>query len=138
MSNDIIPFRLICINPPAGHFGLQDKNQNIISGEAIADNQLAFSFEMTVKQTKEGKPNFTGQFAQGTVKERFLYLTLKAQNPDESWRIVQRIKVHLKSITWEQVETVLSNPDSYLEASVEGHNTGSVLLLGDGWIMRNK
>lgn len=132
-----IRFRLICLNPPAGHFGLQDKNRDIIPGEILADNQLAFSFELTVKQTKEGKPNFTGKFAHGTVKERFLYLTLKAQNSDDSWRIVQRIKVHLKSITREQIEILLANPSAYLEAQVEGQRTGSVPLLDDGWVVKN-
>lgn len=133
----ITPFRLICNNPPAGHFGLQDKNRDIILGEKLEDNQLAFSFELAIKQTKEAKPNFTGQFAHGTVKERFLYLTLKAQNPDDTWRIVQRIKVHLKTIIWEQIENLIANPSAYLEAQVEGHRTGSVSLLGDGWLVKN-
>ena len=138
MSKQKVSFRLICINPPAGYFGLQDKNRDIIPGEAVAENQLAFSFEMSAKQGKDGNPNFTGTFAHGTVKERFLYLTLKAQNADESWRIMQRIKVHLKSITWEQVETAFANPDAYLEAQIEGQRTGSVPLSGDGWVVRNK
>lgn len=137
-----IRFRLICLNPPAGHFGLQDKNRDIIPGEILADNQLAFSFELAVKQISRGGPpcppvNFTGKFAHGIVKERFLYLTLKAQNSDDSWRIVQRIKVHLKSITREQIEILLANPSAYLEAQVEGQRTGSVPLLDDGWVVKN-
>ncbi len=130
-----INLKIICANSPSKFFGLQDKNKEIIEGTQLEDGRLAFTFELPVKQTDNGQPNFTGEFAHGTVKERFIYLTTKAL-PNAEWRILQRSKVHLKTVTWEQVETVLANPNTYLEAEVDVSRTGSIPLLGDGWVVK--
>lgn len=114
-----ISLRIICHNAPRGAFGLQNKNRDIINGVALDDGRLAFDFELTVKQKDNGQPNFTGQYAHGTVKERFVYLTTKVQVGVDTWEIVRRSKVHLKTITWEQVEAVLANPSAYFEAEVD-------------------
>ncbi len=130
MTNQIVRLAIICIHPPDGLFGLQDKNRNLIEGIRISDNQLQFDFELNVKQLDNGLPNFTGQFAHGTVQQRFVYLTLK----DETDHIIKRIKVQLNTIQWEQVETVLSNPDTHLQAQVDGRGAATVSLLGEGWL----
>lgn len=131
MTNQIIRFAIICIHPPNGLFGLQDKKKNLIAGTQISDNQLQFDFELNVKQLDNGQPNFTGQFAHGTIQQRFVYLTLK----DDTDRIIKRIKVQLNTIQWEQVEAVLSNPDTHLQAQVSGRGTATVPLLGEGWVV---
>jgi TusA-related sulfurtransferase len=140
MVKENITLRIICNNPPSTHtaskFGLQNKAQELVEGEPLAENRLQFTFEMTVQQ-KEGKLNFTGQFAHGTLKERFVYLTLKALQADE-WQIVRRAKIQLKTITWEQVETVLANPHAYLQAEVDARGTGTVPLLCEGWLVRTQ
>ena len=132
MENETITLHLFCDHPPAGMFGLQTKDRQIIEGELLADGRLRFRLELKVKQTEDGQPNFTGPYAHGSVNERFLYLTLQAQEGSAT-RIVKRIKVHLKTITWEQVEAVLATPASFLQAEVDGRGTASVPLLGDGW-----
>ena len=115
---------------------MQNKNKEVVTGVSSDKSRLTFSFELKVKKTKDGQPNFTGQFAHGSVKERFLYLTTKAQLESGAWHIIRRIKVHLRSIQWEQVEAVLANPNAYLEAQVDGRGTASVPLLGDGWTVQ--
>ena len=130
------PMRVICENPPSGTFGLQDKNQSVVKGKSQTANQAYFDFELNVQQTDSGQPNFTGQFAHGSVKERFLYLTTKGQAASGGEHIIRRIKVHLKTIRWEQVAAVLNNPDAFLEVRVDGRGAASVPLLGDGWIVQ--
>lgn len=44
-----IPFRLICLNPPASHFGLQDKNKGIINRK-LPITFLRFSVDEEVPQ----------------------------------------------------------------------------------------
>src|SRR5688572_6901774 len=131
-----VNLKIICVHPPATSetviFGLQDKEGNVFAGQPLDDNRLQFSCEVSVKQMGSGQPNFTGAFTHGTVQERFLYLTLKALDKGE-WHIVRRIKIHLKTITWEQIETVLANSHSYLVVSVDGRGTANVPLLGAGW-----
>ncbi len=134
MANETIALHLICENPPPGVFGLQDKDGEVMAGERLSNARSGYSFELRVKQAENGQPNFTGDYAHGTAKERFLYLTLKRADGN----IIRRIKVHLKTITWAQVEAVLRNPDAWLEASVDGRGAASVPLLGDGWVVRNK
>jgi len=128
---------VICVNPPvdaregALAFGLQDKARTLEFGRAQADGSLAFECELQTKPNVNGKPNFTGNFTHGTPEERFLYLTL-LQVADG--QIVRRVKVHLKTITWAQVEE--ASQGEVLEASVDGRRTGSVPLLGEGWQVR--
>jgi len=136
MVNETIILSVICHNPLSGDFGLQDKNRDLIDGEQLPDGSLRFSCELNVKQADDGRPNFTGAFAHGSPKERFLYLTLRTLE-DSEWRIIKRIKVHLKTITWEQVEAALSQPGAFLIAEVDGRGSASVPLLGEGWQVSN-
>jgi hypothetical protein len=131
--------RLICVNPPATsdsiEFGLQDKNQQLQFGEA-QDNTLTFDFELTVTQEADGRPNFSGTFAHGTKQDRFLYLALRRIQSGD-WQNIKRIKIPLKSITWQQIEDVINSPDKRLTASVSGQGAAMVALLGAGWSVVN-
>lgn len=114
--------RVVCLTPPAGNFGLQDKQKNLKSGSLQADASLVFECEVQVR--KEGsKPVFSGDFIHGTAKERFLYLTLL-----ENGEIKHRLKIQLGKLTWEQVENA-----SVLEATISGIGAGTIPLLGEGW-----
>jgi hypothetical protein len=132
MTAQTIAMRVICENPPSGLFGLQDKSQSVVQGTSPTPDEAVYDFEINVQQTDDGQPNFTGKYAHGSVKERFLYLTTKGQDA----RIIRRIKVHLKTIKWSQVETVLNSPDSRLEVRVDGRGAASVPLLGNGWVVK--
>ena len=138
-ANNTITVQVTCNNPPSVgenmRLGLQDKNVNIVEGEPLDDGSLRFMCQVNVKQAADGKPNFLGEYTHGTVQESILYLTLQALHGGE-WQIVKRIKIHLKSITWEQVEAILNQSDRILVATVDGQKAASVRLLGDGWVMR--
>jgi hypothetical protein len=136
MKTATINLKIICIHPPATSdrviFGLQDKQGNVYAGQPLDDNRLQFSCEVSVKQLESGQPNFLGTFTHGTIQERFLYLTLKELRGD-IWHIVRRIKIQLKSITWQQIETILADNNAYLSVTVDGRGAASTRLLGAGW-----
>jgi hypothetical protein len=119
-----VRLRVRCVNPPAGVFGLQDKDRRLTVGQPQPDGALVFECEVRAKRADDGTPNFLGTFAHGTPTDRFLYLTLL--NGD-STAIVKRIKVKLGAITWAQVES-----GGVLQASVDGRGAASVKLL-EGW-----
>jgi hypothetical protein len=115
-----------CVNPPAGVFGLQDKDRRLSAGQSQPDGALVFACEVRAKRAADSSPNFLGDYAHGTPTDRFLYLTLLGDDTDET-QIVKRIKVKLGSITWAQVES-----GSVLQATVDGRGAASVKLL-EGW-----
>jgi hypothetical protein len=134
MADQTITLHVLCLNPPAAPFGLQDKQGGIISGDALPNDRLSFVLTVKVKQKADGTPNFTGVYAQGPASARFLYLT----KLDAAGQILRRIKVPLNSITWDQVQTLLADTAAYLLAEVEGTRTGTVPLLGAGWIVKRE
>jgi hypothetical protein len=121
-----IRLRVRCVNPPAGVFGLQDKERRLSAGQPQPDGSLVFECELWAKRAADGKANFLGVFAHGTPTDRFLYLTLLNADTDQA-EIVKRIKVKLPLITWEQIEQ-----GGVLQATVDGRGAASVKLL-EGW-----
>ena len=132
MATQTVRLHVFCANPPAAPFGLQDKARVIVEGQPLPDGRLRFALTLKVQQNAEGRPNFTGPFAQGPVHARFFYLT----QLDKAGQIVRRMKVPLESITWDQVEAALADPTAYLMAEVEGSRSGTVPLLGAGWTVK--
>jgi hypothetical protein len=79
-----------------------------------------------------GPPNFSGALTHGTPADRFLYLSQRSPDgPEAAW--IKRIKVPLKSITWEQVAAAARQPTSRLACTVDGGGSGTVKLIGTGW-----
>jgi hypothetical protein len=110
-------------NPPAAthegkpaEFGLQDKTGKLTPGKLTADGALVF--ECMLKVSEADKPNFTGPYAQGTPKERFVYLSYRPVG-GKAW--IKRIKVMLGSITAEQVAK-----GKTLETTVDGRRAARV------------
>lgn len=134
MADQTVALQVICTHPPAGAFGLQDKQRNIVAGESLSGGRLRFDLRLKVKQNADGTPNFTGSYAHGPPSERFLYLT----SLDPAGQIRRRIKVPLKTITWAQVAAVLDDGTACLSAEVEGQRSGTVPLLGEGWTLAAK
>ncbi|MBI3867084.1 MAG: hypothetical protein HY299_01015 [Verrucomicrobia bacterium] len=147
--------RVICKAPPdpdehGAEFGVQDntttKDWVIHSCQRRENGDFVFECECKARRGTGGNraPNFLGSFTHGSPAERFLYLSWrpKGWRPGQAdpaclaW--VRRIKVHLRSITWEQVEAA-SRSGGVLEAQVHGKardggpNCASVPLLGGGW-----
>jgi hypothetical protein len=136
-----LTLRIICIDPPdisddprAG-FGVQDKSQQITNGDKRPDGSLTFTVSISVKGTPGiASPNFAGSFVHGTPQQRFLYLSLGTQK-GSTWQWTRRIKVPLLGITWSQIEEAGSK-DGLLEVSIDGTRSGTVPLLGEGWVVR--
>lgn len=130
MAGKTVTLHIICENPPPGTFGLQDSDHTLLAGEPIDDKKISFTVEMPVKQAVTGQANFSGPYAHGNARERYLYLTNMLDD-----RILRRIKVHLNTITWKQVLEAQKNNTS-LEASVDGRSTATEPLMGDGWVVK--
>jgi hypothetical protein len=149
--------RIDCAKPPdptrhGAEFGLQEKRAGdwvLHSGTKQPNGDFIFDFECDVKPKGPGAPpDFGGQFVHGKPGERFVYLSWKPRGwtPGEpepgAPHCVRRMKIHLKSVQWLQVEEALGG-DSRLEARVAGTatdggpNCASVPLIG-GWQVRSR
>ncbi len=97
-------------------FGLQDVKGNVHPGLEAPGAPRAFDF--VLKVTGEATPVFRGAFAQGTPKERFVYLSWKRVGEHAhpwGWRI----KMPLGGITWEMIAAA-EPPGMCLAADVVG------------------
>jgi len=145
MMAETVRLRLTCVHPPPKEyedhltkFGLQDKDREVHPGTEQPDGSRTYEVELPVtRDPHTGKPRFGGSFVHGTPAERFLYLTLQRED-EGNWAIVRRLKIHLRSIEWEQIEAARARPGTVLEAAVDGRGAASVPLLGDGWTVRSQ
>ncbi len=137
-----VAMRLICLmQPPDTYdgrptkFGLQDKKQVLHLGIRLPDGALRFDFIVTVeRKPNQATPKFGGPFVHGTADTPFVYLGYREAQENASW--IRRLKIHLSSITWVQVEAAQAGA-AMLEARVSGQGSGTVPLLGDGWQVCN-
>jgi len=105
------------------------------------DGSMQFECEVRVKRNpKNGNPNFLGPWVHGPAGARHLYLNW--QGTEGHVRVqFGRMKIHLASITWEQIEAVSQVSGGVLEATVSGVDRkgapacASVPLLDEGWIV---
>ena len=130
-----VTLEITCLLPPTrqGAFGLQDKNRRLHPPVQEAGGSAVFRCQVRAKPAAaSGPPNFSGAFTHGTPTDRFLYLSLRSvDGPEEAW--IRRIKVPLKSITWEQVEAAARHADARLACTVDGGGSGTVKLISKGW-----
>ena len=130
-----VTLEITCLRPPTrqGAFGLQDKNQRLYPPAQDIGGSAVFRCQVGAKPAPaSGPPNFSGAFTHGTPQDRFLYLSLRsADGAEGAW--IKRIKVPLKSITWEQVEAAARHADARLACTVDGGGSGTVKLIGGGW-----
>jgi len=148
--------RIVCIRPPdpgrhGAEFGVQEKRAGdwiLCAGKRRRNSDFVFDFECDVKPPRPGTSHdFSGQFIHGKPGERFVYLSWKPRGwkPGTSEpgppHCVRRMKIHLNSIEWPQVESALKD-HSCLEAIVVGTakdggpNCASVQL-AHGWQLAN-
>jgi hypothetical protein len=103
-----------------------------------ADERFSVSF--TIKPGKDGLPDFGGPFVQGPVEERFIYITIGTSAGQATSPWSRRLKIPLRSITWEMVQQLKDNPDAVLQTSVPGTgkdgtpNCATVKPFG-GWVV---
>ena len=96
---------------------------------------------MRVKRGKNDAPNFLGPFTQGTPRQRFIYVCVGEYAGQKNTEWARRVKIHLSSITWQQVEQVLNVSNGKLIARYQatdkngGPSCASVPLLDEGWVV---
>jgi hypothetical protein len=137
-----VTIRIICLNPPAStyedkavDFGLQDKSQNLVSGQLQPNGSLVFEFSIeALKIEGQDQPDWRGLYVHGTPNQRFLYLAYGYKDNDK-YHWIRRIKIMLSAITWQHIEAA-SKSGSVLEAIIDGSRAATVKLLGDGWVIR--
>jgi len=139
-----VRLRVVCLAPPdpiAGdaEFGVQDRKRTIAEKPLDQDGNVHFDIEARATwHTQKERPNFLGPWTNGTVDERFLYLAWTPLDPDAGGG--RRMKIHLKSISWEQIEEAEAS-GQVLVARVNGRDSkgglacASVRLLDDGWVV---
>lgn len=118
-----LTLRIILEKPPAGvDFGVQKGKGNeyeTVQTQRSKDKDLSFEFAVRVK-TGDGAPNFLGPFVQGPTGERFIYIDIGtcAGQTETVWS--RRLKIPLKGITSDDIDTVLNGEDSLLQTRVQG------------------
>lgn len=137
-----ITLRIILEKPTAGVvFGVQEgsgHNYVTIQKQKSQGEDLMFEFNIKLKSKTDEFPVFVGSMAQGPPKERFVYIDIgrAAGQMDTLWS--RRLKIPLKSITWELVHQLEASSQSILEVRVPGTgkdggpNCASVKLT-EGW-----
>lgn len=84
----------------AKDFGLQDKENVLHLGKTERSGHVVFDVSLDVKPEPTAKPVFLGDFAHGSPKERFLYLSWRNANG----AYAQRLKLPLGAIMWSDIE----------------------------------
>jgi len=139
MNEPELPLRIIIDRPPAGvAWALQRGRHALVP--PVSSSAAAMVFELTARvgTTAEGAPNFLGEFAHGTVADRFVYITVgeSAGQAGSPWK--RRAKVRLGTITREMVDAALASGGT-LEARFAGTGRdgtpacATVPLLDGGW-----
>lgn len=81
---------------------------------------LQFICPIVVKGEEPEAPRFSGEHAQGTKDEPFIYLDIGTTAGQLNTIWSRRLKIPLKTVTWAQIKACLSQPDTVLEARVAG------------------
>ncbi|GAC1390190.1 MAG: hypothetical protein NVS4B11_06260 [Ktedonobacteraceae bacterium] len=141
-KSHVVRLQLTCATSPQRpcdttevEFGLQDRHQVVHPGQLQPDGSLLYEFDVAViHQSETHEVRLRGSYVHGTPAAPFLYLSWKRLSPDPApW--LRRLKVPLPSFAWEQVEVAQATP--CFAASVSGDGSGTVPLLGEGWIRQD-
>jgi uncharacterized protein DUF5990 len=90
----------------AKDFGVQDKANALHLGKPERGGRVVFDVEIELKPERTANPVFVGDFAHGSPKERFLYLSWRNANG----AYAQRLKLPLAGITWSAIEKAKGKP----------------------------
>lgn len=135
-----LTLRIRLVNPPKNvGFCIQKGRNGLVDYKVSTGSNIIFEFPVKIKEGKEGQPNFLGEFTQGTVKDRFIYVCVgkSAGQHNSSWK--RRAKIRLSSIIWEQIKIAASDSERILTASYNatgkdgGPSCASVPLIDGRW-----
>ena len=117
-----IHLRIGVIDPPAGvRFCLQKGRAQCHQEVLSQGTELLFECQVKVAGAPQAAaPNFLGPFAQGTPRERFVYLRSgqMAGQMELGWS--RRAKIFLTGIEWPLVDQVAGREERCLEIAIAG------------------
>lgn len=135
-----ITLEIVLIAPPKGvGFCLQKGKNEKVNYQVSKGEDFRYSLPVRVRPGKNGTANFLGEFTQGTPNERFVYICAGEYAGQKNTEWARRVKVHLSSISWKQVEQVLNDTKNKLVTSYQatdkncGPSCASVPLIDEGW-----
>ena len=137
-----LPLRLVLLDPPANiDYGIQrgrGSNYEAMFVQRRRRRDIAFDVSITVSDSrKDGAPNFSGDFVQGTPARRFIYIDVGTCAGQQSTPWSRRMIVLLNGIAWDQINKAL-RPGHRLSGSIQGTgkdggpSCATVPLIG-GW-----
>jgi len=141
-SKPLVRLKIILVTPPPGvDFCLQKGKGNVfgrIQLQKSNGGDLLFEFEAGIKKTPEGEPDFNGEFVQGPLRERFIYINIGASAGQLSSPWNRRLKIPLRGFNWKELENASANPDIYFETRVpgtarDGSPTCATIKPFEGW-----
>ncbi len=137
-----IRLQLICMLPleevgeqQANPYGLQDRQQKLHAGQPNFDGSITYTVAVPVARISEtNQIRFRGDYVHGTPKVAFLYLSLKQADSDPPiW--IKRLKIPLPTLSWDTL--IPPTEENTFFARISGEGSGTVPLLGKGWVKQN-
>jgi len=133
--------RLVLVDPPAGvDYGIQKgggATYETLFVQQRTRGDVAFEFPILVRDNRaDGRPNFTGPFAQGPPAERFIYIDVGKYAGQTATEWARRMKVPLRDIDWPLLKKAMSTPGACVQARIPGRakdggpNCATVRLIG--------
>ena len=116
--------RLVLVDPPANvDYGIQrgrGSNYETMFVQQRKRGDVTFDFSIAVASNgKNGSPNFSGEYVQGTPARRFIYVDVGTCAGQRNTPWSRRMIVLLNGITWQQVDKALK-PGHRLSARIQG------------------
>jgi hypothetical protein len=134
-----LPLRITVVDPPPDvAFAVQRGRDGLLPPTRRTADALVFEFTVRVGE-RDGRPNFLGEFAQGTPAARFVYVNSGTFAGEAGSRWERRAKVKLGTVTREMIGAALAAPGAVLEARFDGIGRdggpacATVPLLDGGW-----
>lgn len=98
---------------------IQKGRDGLLEPSSFDPGQHVFKFSISV-DLSSGTPNFLGPFVHGPKSSRFIYLNSGTYAGQEATCWGRRAKLNLISVTTEMVTTILADPGSVLETTLQG------------------
>lgn len=98
-------------------FGMQDREGLLHLGAVGPNRTILFDLDLQVKAVKSDAPVLLGSFAHGPPRGRFLYLAWC----EEQGTLVQRLKLSLSTITWDDIRNAFERQEPLVGTLVDHH-----------------
>ncbi len=134
----VVPITINVVGLPAGvNFRVQHK-KGLLNPSDCSANSISFEFSVRV-QRKNSELNFLGDYVNGPVGDRFIYVNSGTLAGDAESGYQRRAKIKLTGITEKQIVEVEKNATKRLLASISGiakdggPACATVPILDKGW-----